>query len=43
MHGKRRVMEAERLLTAHDELVERVWEAFDCPHYEHLSIPEKVA
>jgi hypothetical protein len=42
IHGKRRVMEADRLLTAH-ELVERVCEAFDCPHYEHLSIPEKVA
>src|SRR5215210_6898393 len=42
MHGKRRVMEADRLLTAH-ELVERVCLAFDSPHYEHLSIPEKVA
>lgn len=42
IHGKRKVMEADRLLTAH-ELVERVCEAFDSPHYEHLSIPEKVA
>jgi len=42
MHGKRRVMEADRLLTAH-ELIERVCAAFDCPHYEHLSIPENVA
>lgn len=42
MHGKRRVMEADRLLTAR-ELVERVCSAFDCPRYEHLSIPEKVA
>ncbi len=42
MHGKRRVMEADRLLSAH-ELVERVCLAFDSPHYEHLSIPEKVA
>jgi transposase len=42
IHGKRRVVEADRLLTAH-ELVERVCEAFDWPHYEHLSIPEKVA
>jgi hypothetical protein len=42
VHGKRRVMEADRLLSAH-ELVERVCSAFDCPHYEHLSIPEKVA
>lgn len=42
MHGKRRVMEADGLLTAH-ELAEGVCEAFDCPHYEHLSIPEKVS
>ena len=42
MHGKRRVMEADGLLTAH-ELAERVCEAFDCPYYEHLSVPEKVA
>jgi hypothetical protein len=42
MHGKRRVMEADRLLTVH-ELVERVCEAFDCPRYEHLSVAEKVA
>ena len=41
MHGKRRVMEADRLLTAH-EVAERVCLAFDCPHYEHLSLPEKV-
>lgn len=42
LHGKRKVMEAERLLSAH-ELAERVCQAFDCPHYEHLSLPEKVA
>jgi len=42
MHGKRRVMEADGLLGA-QELAERVCEAFDCPHYEHLSLPEKVA
>jgi transposase len=42
IHGKRRVMEADRSLTAH-ELVERVCDAFECPHYEPLSIPEKVA
>ena len=41
-HGKRRVMEAERLLSAH-ELVERVCSAFGCPHHEHLSLAEKVA
>ncbi len=41
-HGKRRVVEAERLLSAH-EVAERVCSAFDCPHHEHLSLPEKVA
>src|SRR5215208_2525294 len=33
-------MEADRLLSAH-ELVERVCSAFECPHYEHLSIPKR--
>ena len=42
VHGKRRVVEAERLLSAH-ELAERVCSAFRCPHYEHLSLPEKVS
>ena len=42
IHGKRRVMEPDRLLSAH-ELAERVCSAFNCPHYEHLSIPENVA
>jgi hypothetical protein len=42
MHGKRRVVEAGRLLSAH-EVAERVCSAFDCPHHEHLSLPEKVA
>jgi len=42
VHGKRRVVEADGLLTAH-ELAERVCETFDCPHYEHLSITENVA
>lgn len=42
VHGKRRVMEADGLLSAH-ELVERVCLAFDCPHYEHLSLAENVA
>ena len=41
-HGKRRVIEAERLLSAH-ELVERVCSAFGCPHHEHLSLAENVA
>jgi hypothetical protein len=35
VHGKRRVMEPDGLLGAH-ELAERVCSAFDCPHYEHL-------
>jgi hypothetical protein len=42
MHGKRRVVEAGRLLSAH-EVAERVCSAFDCTHHEHLSLPEKVA
>jgi transposase len=42
VHGKRKVVEPEGLLTAH-ELAERVCGAFDCPHYEHLSIPENAA
>src|SRR3712207_4104385 len=42
VHGKRRAMEPDGLLSAH-ELAERVCSAFDCPHYEHLSIPENVA
>ena len=40
MHGKRKVVEADGLFSAH-ELAERVCAAFGCPHYEHLSIPEK--
>jgi transposase len=42
VHGKRRVVEADGLLTAR-ELAERICSAFGCPHYEHLSVPEKVA
>ncbi len=42
IHGKRKVVEPEALLGAH-ELAERVCAALDCPHYEHLSIPENVA
>ena len=41
-HGKRKVVEPDGLLGAY-ELAERVCAAFDCPHYEHLSIPENVA
>lgn len=42
VHGKRRVVEADRLLTI-DELAERVSDAYGCPHEPHLTIPEKVA
>ena len=42
VHGKRRVVEAERLLTAW-ELIERVCAAYGCRHEPHLSRPEKVA
>jgi transposase len=42
VHGKRRVIEADRLLTI-DELAERVSDAYGCPHEPHLAIPEKVA
>jgi hypothetical protein len=42
VHGKRKVVEPEGLLGAY-ELAERVCRVFDCPHYEHLSVPRKVA
>ena len=42
VHGKRKVVEPDGLLTAH-ELAERVCLVFDCPHYEHLSIAENAA
>ena len=42
VHGERRVVQTDGPLGAH-ELAERVCAAFGCPHYEHLSIPEKVA
>jgi hypothetical protein len=41
LHGKRRVVEADRLLPPH-ELAQRVCSAFGCPYEEHLSIPEKL-
>lgn len=41
-HGKRRVAEADRTLSAR-ELVERVCSTFDCPLEDHLAIPEKVS
>ena len=42
VHGKRKVLEPDRLLTAH-ELAERVCAAFECPYEPHLSLMEKVA
>jgi hypothetical protein len=42
IHGKRKVVEPERLLGAY-ELAERVCKVFDCAHEEHLSIPQEVA
>ena len=42
VHGKRKVVESDGLLTAY-ELAERVCAVFDCPHYEHLFIPEDAA
>jgi len=42
LHGKRRVVEPARLLSA-AELIDRVCEAFDCPHEPHLAIPHDVA
>ena len=42
VHGKRRVVEPARLLTAH-ELAERVCAALRCPHEPHLSDLKQVA
>jgi hypothetical protein len=42
VHGKRKVVESDRLLGAY-ELADRVCRVFGCPHYEHLSVPQKVA
>ena len=42
VHAKRKVVEPEGLLGAY-ELADRVCRVFGCPHYEHLSIPRKVA
>jgi hypothetical protein len=41
VHGKRRIVEPARLLTAH-ELEERVCAAFDAPRCDHLAIPQEV-
>jgi hypothetical protein len=40
--GKRKVVEPYRLLGAY-ELAERACRVFGCPHYEHLSVAQKVA
>jgi hypothetical protein len=42
VHAKRKVVEPERLLGAY-ELAERVCRVFDCPHHEHLIVPQEVA
>jgi transposase len=42
VHGKRKVVEPERLLSA-EELADRVCGVFGCAHEEHLSIPQEVA
>jgi transposase len=42
VHGKRRIIEPARLLTA-AELEERVYAAFACPPTDHLTMPKEVA
>lgn len=42
VHGKRRVVEPDGLLTA-AALEARVYAAYDCPPEPHLTIPDKVA
>jgi transposase len=42
VHGKRRIVEPTRLLTAR-ELEERICAAFGCPLTDHLTIPQEVA
>ncbi len=41
VHAKRKVVEPDGLLGA-DELADRVCRVFDCPHYEHLSVPGRL-
>lgn len=41
VHGKRKVVEADRLLGAY-ELAERVCRVFGSPHYEHLTVSQNV-
>ncbi len=42
VHGKRRILEPARLLTAR-EVEQRVCAAFACPVLDHLAIPQEVA
>ena len=42
VHGKRRVMEPDRLLSA-QELAARVGAAFACPYEPHLSVHDELA
>ena len=42
VHAKRKVVEPDGLLGAY-ELADRVCRVFDCPHHEHLTIPQEVA
>lgn len=42
VHGKRRIVEPSRLLTAR-EVEERVCAALGCPLCDHLAIPQEVA
>ena len=42
LHGKRRVAQANRLLTSH-ELAQHVCDTYGCPYEDHLSISEKVS
>lgn len=42
VHGKRRVVEPARLLSAR-EVEERICAAFGCPRLDHLAIPQEVA
>lgn len=42
LHGKRRVVEADRLLTA-QELAQRVCDTYGCSYEPHLAIPEKLS
>lgn len=42
VHGKRRIVEADGLLST-AELEDRVGAAYECPHEEHLTMPQDVA